>query len=505
MNKQSNTSGKSGTELFIRTGNLRIPPFVLEKLIDVKIEQKINEHSSLYFVGLLADGVGDSYVNLPMEGANIALVSVEDSGEQHTLFQGVVKDAVIRVVQDTYHIEVHALAYSYWLDIEKKSRSFQDKEKSYTDLLKQVMAAYPGGAVIDVATDGIPTNKFIIQHMETDWEFLKRLASQFKTGIVCEPGFDGPKIYFGVPELQSLTLDTFEYSVKKDIDRFKQLSENGVEGLSEHDFIYYVVETPHVTKIGDKIEFLDKSFHVSEMKSVADKGLLINHLTIVANKGLCQPYISHEEIVGASFNGQILEVENDRVKVRLDIDWGHDPGPPCFFPYSTVYSSEDGSGWYCMPEINDTVRLYCPDGEDEHCYVISSVHESVDAAQIPQRGNSGGGSSGGGSSGGGASPGGATRSDPSVKSLRNSCGMEIQLTPDGIFICAGDSTITLTEEGIVIASAQDITFQAEQNIVMVAESEIQIVGSTSVELSGGGAEVMIEGDVEIKGEEVRSN
>ena len=30
------------------------------------------------------------------------------------------------------------------------------------------------------------------------------------------------------------------------------------------------------------------------------------------------------------------------------------------FPYATVYSTPDGTGWYCMPEIGDAVRLYFP-------------------------------------------------------------------------------------------------------------------------------------------------
>ena len=45
-----------------------------------------------------------------------------------------------------------------------------------------------------------------------------------------------------------------------------------------------------------------------------------------------------------------------------------------FIEHETVYSSPDGTGWYSMPEVGDTVRLYVPDKEGR-CLVTSSVHK----------------------------------------------------------------------------------------------------------------------------------
>ena len=46
-----------------------------------------------------------------------------------------------------------------------------------------------------------------------------------------------------------------------------------------------------------------------------------------------------------------------------------------WFPYATVYSSGDGTGWYCMPEIGDKIRLYFPTEKEQDAYVISAYHE----------------------------------------------------------------------------------------------------------------------------------
>lgn len=37
-----------------------------------------------------------------------------------------------------------------------------------------------------------------------------------------------------------------------------------------------------------------------------------------------------------------------------------------------------GSGWYCMPEKGDEIRLYIRTVKEKHAYVISSVHLAVD-------------------------------------------------------------------------------------------------------------------------------
>ena len=476
----------------ILTGNLRVAPFDITELLDIKITQKVNEHSTLWFKAILSEEQGDSYVELPVEGKTVALKFEDISGAQYTLFQGIIEDAEVTMVGKTYQIEAHIVSYSSLLDVKERSRSFQSKELSYTILAWQVLlTGYPGGAVIDVATGGEATNKFIMQYMETDWEFLKRLASRFHTGLVCDPRFGAPKIYFGVPQVQCLELDTFEYSIKKDLKQYKKLSENGAEDLREHDFICYKVETPHVVGIGDEIIFQGKKLYVCEIASVASKGILVNRLTLMAKKGLCQPYIPHKNVAGTSLGGKIIDVQNDRVKVFLDTDHGHDPGFPCWFPYSTIYSSSDGSGWYCMPEILDTIRLHFPDADDDdHAYVISSVHEQVDPALMHQQGGGGGG---------------GPRSDPAVKTLRSACGKVIQLCPKGIVIDAGSSTIALTDAGVEIASESDITFKSDQKIVMSAEAEIQVAGSECVDLAGGGASVKVEDDVELKGAEVKSN
>ena len=72
---------------------------------------------------------------------------------------------------------------------------------------------------------------------------------------------------------------------------------------------------------------------------------------------------------------RLQTVRADVVRVSLRTDARKETGK--WFSFSTVYSSPDGSGWYCMPEPGDEIRLYFPTEQEKHGYVISAVHLPV--------------------------------------------------------------------------------------------------------------------------------
>jgi len=486
-------------EKSIAIGDLRITPYTLERVLDARVEQRINEHATLYVKGLLSETPGDSYAEIPTEGKTVSLSFADASGIEYMLFQGIIDRVRIQAHRNTYHIEIHANSYSALLDVKKKSRSFQDKGESYIAMAQQIVNAYPSGGILDKTTASTAKNKFIMQHMETDWEFLIRMASHFNTGIVCNPHYDAPNLYFGIPKTQKLTLDISSYSVEKDLKQYKVLSENGVAGLSERDIMRYEVETERVAGIGTEITLGHTPLYVSAITSFISGGLLVNQLVLMPENGLSQAYIPHKEVVGASYSGHIAEIRNDQVQVTLETDEGHDPGSPCWFQYSTLYSSSDGSGFYCMPEMGDTVRVYFPDGEDDHAYAISSVHEQVDPEAMQKSGSSSSSCSGftGDYSG--------LRDDPNVKSLKNKDGKEIRLTPEGIYLIADGAVVTLTDDGVTILCDNDITLKSEKNIIMSAVEDVCIVGVEEVGISSESAAIVMTDDVEIVGQEVKAN
>lgn len=480
--------------------NLEVSPYVVEQLLDVRVEHQINEHSTFYFKALLPEEKKDSYVKNSSQGCNVCL-SLKDDGEQDILFQGMVQDIKVEVIQGSYYIEVYAISYSYLLDVEKKSRSFQNKKMSYNELVQQVALDCADARVKDVVTNGVDIGQLIVQYKETNWEFLKRLASHFHTGLVNDVHFDSPKCYFGIPQKEEHTLEISQYHVKKNLGRYLKLSKSGIDELREQDFIYYQVETYLPVNIGDKVQFQGQTLYVYQIKGHMEKGIFVYYLTLTTKNGMCQPFQWNEGIAGGSLNAKVVEIHNDEVKVSLEIDEisGHAPGKLCLFPYSTIYSSQDGSGWYCMPEIGDCVRIYFPDGKEEHGYAISSVHQEMDLSM--QQSDDMGSSSGSGEDYSGQ------RDDPNVKSIRNKDGKEIRLTPGGIYIIADGTTISLTDDGgISILSDQNIELKSDQSIILSAEGDVNIIGQTGIDINcNETASIKMQENVEVIGQEVKAN
>ena len=492
-------------EQIITFEHLTIEPYKVEKILDIQIQHKINEHSTLYIRALLSDDVKDNYIKECTQGSKVGL-KLRNSGKNDVLFYGMVKDIELEVVQGSYYMILYAVSYSYLLDVEKKNRSFQNKQKTYVSLENEIMETYSKAMISDVASRKKELGKFIVQYQETDWEFLKRLASHFHTGLVNDVHIDKVKCYFGIPNNATHTINSFNYSIKKDLGKYLMLSQNGIDGIIEQDVAYYEVESEVPVNIGDTIAFHGKELYVYQINARMCKGILQFNLILSTPKGMSQLFQMHNNIVGVSLDAKICEIKNDRVKVSLQIDEesGHVQEKKCYFPYSTIYSSKDGSGWYCMPEKGDSVRIYFPDGIEEHSYAISSVHDEVDdnlsgsADNFSEAGSPGGGNNGGYS---------GKRDDPSVKSLRNPSGKEIRLTPDGIYIISNGTTITLTDEdGVSVVSDQNIEFKSDKNIIIGAEQDVSIVGLSGVDLNCKDiAAVKINDNVEVIGQEVKAN
>jgi uncharacterized protein involved in type VI secretion and phage assembly len=76
----------------------------------------------------------------------------------------------------------------------------------YSQLIENILAEYKGAGYGDIVTNGTPLSEFILQYRETDWEFLKRLASHFKTGLVAAAEINKPHFYFGIPDQNLITI-----------------------------------------------------------------------------------------------------------------------------------------------------------------------------------------------------------------------------------------------------------------------------------------------------------
>lgn len=157
--------------------------------------------------------------------------------------------------------------------------------------------------------------------------------------------------------------------------------ENKVPGIVPDDFGFYKVKSRKYLELGERTEFLARTYFIYESVSVFDGEELMHTYTLRRAGGFQTVYGHNSGIIGASLDATILATKNDTVKVAVAVDGGQKESEAKWFPYSTVYSSPDGTGWYCMPEKGDKVRLYFPNEFEEEGYIISSINLGNTGAQ----------------------------------------------------------------------------------------------------------------------------
>lgn len=117
------------------------------------------------------------------------------------------------------------------------------------------------------------------------------------------------------------------------------------------------------------------------------------------------------------------------------------------FRFSSLYASDDGSGIHWMPKIEDRVRLYFPDRDEENGYVISFFYEE---GNLP-----------------------SNRTDPNNTSIKNPQGKEVLFSPTSICATNNDGLLILLQQG--------------RGIDFASNGKIQIRSSASVTIAAGGA------------------
>ncbi|OBY76477.1 hypothetical protein BBG47_26890 [Paenibacillus sp. KS1] len=160
-------------------GDIYVAPFEFTNLQSLKVVKQFNEHVHLKITGIIPEEKKDSYAELSDGHGQMRVSLNNESGEPKYWFRGVVTQVSLKSVRGIYYLTAHAVSHSYLLDIEKKKRSFQNPNMSYAGLVRSVLSDYAGSDFIHCASEDEVLDTLAMQYEETDWQFLKRMASPF--------------------------------------------------------------------------------------------------------------------------------------------------------------------------------------------------------------------------------------------------------------------------------------------------------------------------------------
>lgn len=441
-----------------------------------RVVKEINTHGRAEVKGYLLYGFGKG-AKAALHGLeSFTLRAVDDADRDDIVFVGMIDTYEVKHVNGYDELSLTLISETKKMDLHECCRVFQNVEETYEHIINYVSSA-AAAAVVNHSECTGPAGHMSVQYLETDWSYLKRLASEKNSFLV--PEFQAPGLiyYVGLPDEPCISFKDTAFTKKSNILEYRRKMENSVSTVLEAENSY-IIETRKNYKIGMAADIESQGKTVSDLylykiESRMNGAVLVSNCFMKKKEGLKTIPVKNYNIIGASVGSVVNAVAGDKVKVTMLMDGIQGAGRK--FEFATVYSSNDETGWYCMPEIGDCVRVYFPNEVEEEAFVFNAM-------QVDKAGK-----------------------NPAVKFFRNPQGKEIEFGVDYLKITNNDGlSIKLDDKsGISITSKKDIQLHTgKEMLVESAGGVIDVKASDNVKLHQNKSEIVVDKDVTISGNQV---
>ena len=459
--------------------DLKITGLSLDRILSCEIESHIGEHSTLMLGGYV-DNEEELLFGVP--DCQDIEVSIQDKDGIKILFSGIVSNIQITEAGQMKTAWIEGKSRSWLMDRRKHSRSFQDPQTSYQALAEEILKDYEKSSLI-YAGECRQTGGLLIQYEETDWVFLKRVLS--KAGLLLTPDsrVPGISLYAGVPAFPESAVFYSVLAMNKDMRSYYYLKASK-RMVHPADFTQYVIASEQLMGIFETALIQGHSLAAYACRYSFDAQELTGTYWMQGKKGLSVQTSYPMHLIGTALMAKVVNVQKNLIQAAMEIDGTHTERAVHWFPYSTISASPDGSGWYCMPEIGDDVRIYFPSKAEGEAIALSAVS----GYEAPQ--------------------GGSDRmQDPNSRYLRTRFGQELALNPNEASLsCGGQSGIRiLTDGSLTIYAKESVCVQAKEKITLHAEENLTIHVKEQFQMQSmqGGQLASMEGKMLIRGTEVK--
>lgn len=338
----------------ISYANLKVEGFPFRKITAVQIIHRPNEHGVAIVEGEVDTEQAQDMMQRVDEMLRLNLVTTAD-GQPDRLFSGCVKDIGLRQENEYSIVTLSLYTTSRLLDVTKKKKTYQQVSHTYGQIITD--GIQEKGDLHMMVTDKA-IGQLIMKYNETDWEFAMRMASQLGAPLVADIAAPRPQLYVGLPpSRKTVEIESKAFSYGSSVDNLAKLS-----GSMGQDFAAQQAQSYQYAFIGDTVLMNGKSARIKGISAVLTDGILHISYELMQSNGSMAGIAVPKTVSKASgkmMKGTVKAVNMDKVQVHVtDIDKEYDGGGDWWFPFSTAYSSSDGSGWYCMPEVGDEVRVF---------------------------------------------------------------------------------------------------------------------------------------------------
>ena len=437
--------------------------FSLEGIIQVeafRFTQELNNHGFLA-LKLLVDGdMAEEIVNrasvLP-----VIVREAEHSGGD-VVFQGKIETVYTKVEQGLPFLYVEAYSYTKDWERKQKSRSFLNGAMTYMEVAKKVLSDYGRFDIkSESGCDGI-IPEMLLQYEESDWVFLRRLASHFGTYLMVDAKDSCGKVFFGIPDMNYGTeLEREDYVLQKDMAHYARVLKP--QGVLSQEASQWNIRTRRYLQMGETVSFNKIPVIVTGMEFSTLKGELVYRYTLARKEGIRREKEKNPRIYGMSIPATVKERSGNRIRVHFDIDPVYESSAQMkYFTYAI-----ESSSFYCMPEEGSRVHIYFPEHDEQSAVAVHAI----------------GSGSGEGSGGGGKNPDNKNFSDPS--------GSAMDMTKDSLSYApdsSGSILLSLNKAGFLSILGKDINIKTQKGMMTGGETPVRnlmISGENKVTLQVG--------------------
>ena len=439
-----------------------ISSFAMEKILDFQTWEEPGEHARGNFRLLLSEN--ETGIN----GMNAPIQLLGQGNTAGALFSGYPEKVEIKEERGYRIADIQAVSGTILLDQKKSNRVFQKKVQTYMGIAGIVTADTEHSACILPGSD-MRTGGTLIQYQETDWNFLKRMASQLGLPLVPDISYYYPRFYLGLPEGEKKELGEILSCDMCFDGRYYAVS--GKCLVDREDFICYDVVTRTSLSLGDRVTYEGRELLVSRKKTELAGGEVIFTYRLAGNSYTWVPWEDNPDYTGMSFVGAIVGTQGEQVEVAFDIDQTAAGGNRYGFAPAT------GNLMYCMPQKGTKTALYIGNGDEAQGIATGCIRTNGSTCE------------GTGS--------------PEKKSFRSEHGKGMDLYPQRMGLDGGETgKITFEDEtGTTIESNGGLVLMAKEGIRLESMTGIAMQGMSDIMAlySEGASSLCVNGSVDMLG------
>ena len=410
---------------------------ILWRDMTLKIDSRIGEHTVgkiKYIASLQQINIYDAAIDKD-EDIKIIIsgrsnISNENGTSNDKIFlNGIIDDIKLSEIKTgSLVVEITCISKSIILDRIPRYRSFQDPTLTYSAIAEEINGNYGtnDGKIVNVGEDMQAVPRMTIQYNETDWEYLKRIASYTGQPLMANSNKVLVGFFKNMPsQTPNLTYSYFGKETEEERTYYR------VEGTE-----VYSVSTPIKLKIRNRVsgEEVENDYYVIESRIYNEGNTLKCEYKLGKQTDYFVDPIPHEKIRGAVIEARTVHIartdesksehgradgSSDNLEGRtmgikpVNIYVAEEQGKnnnrsqevkasdiavmtvdlteglrklggavqseadkyagKSYFPYVTPYS-QTNTGFTPAPEANDRVALYFPSENETHALVMGAVN-----------------------------------------------------------------------------------------------------------------------------------